>query len=138
MIGDEEISHRIGGASTQAMELPPPSSVFDIAIALQQCFHDWDLFAEMIEYFFAEIEALFPRLDLAVARGDLSEVGYLGHRLMGTVAYLGADRASEAIRWVERFENDSGNRIGLAEATRKLKRECNALKAALLAHLAAV
>jgi HPt (histidine-containing phosphotransfer) domain-containing protein len=71
----------------------------------------------------------------ALAKGDLAEVGRLGHRMKGTVVYLGAPLAKEAALRVERFfRSGDGPRCDAAEAIDRLQRECLALKAALGQH----
>ena len=51
---------------------------------------------EMIQCFFDEVDNLFPQMRAALEKGDLAEVGRLGHRMKGTVVYLGAQPAKEA------------------------------------------
>jgi hypothetical protein len=71
----------------------------------------------------------------ALARGDLAEVGRLGHALKGTVVYLGAHGASEAALGVERFAISSDGTAREAQtAVEAFERECLTLKAALREH----
>ena len=70
----------------------------------------------------------------AMEKGDLVQVGRLGHRMKGTVVYLGAEPAKEAAHcaW-------SDSRVTTAaargqEAVNALEQECRALKAALNGH----
>ena len=90
---------------------------------------------EMIQCFFDEVDNLFPQMRTALEKGDLQEVGRLGHRMKGTVAYLGAQPAKEAALRVERFCKSSGGTPAEAEeAINVLEHECIALKAALNKH----
>ena len=92
----------------------------------------------MIQCFFNEVDNLFPQMRAALERGDLLEVGRLGHRMKGTVVYLGAQPAKEAALRVERLSTSSGGTPAEAqEAINALEHECMVLKAALVAHLAA-
>ncbi len=93
----------------------------------------------MIQYFFDEVDSLFPQMRAALEKGDLAEVGQLGHRMKGTVVCLGAQTAVQASLCVERFcESSSGGTPSEAEeAISALERECIALKAALKLHLSA-
>ena len=60
------------------------------------------------------------------------EVGRLGHRIKGTVVYLGAQPAKEAALRVEQFCKSTGGTPPEAEeAINALEHECIALKAAL-------
>ena len=87
---------------------------------------------EMAQYFFDEVENLFPQMRAALAKGELVEVGELGHRMKGTVVYLGAQPAKEAALRVERFCNGNGGTPSEAkEAIDALEQECLALKTAL-------
>ncbi len=71
----------------------------------------------------------------ALERGDLMEVGRLGHRMKGTVVYLGAQSAKQAALHVERFCKSAGGTPSEAkEAMDMLEYECSRLKAALRIH----
>jgi HPt (histidine-containing phosphotransfer) domain-containing protein len=90
---------------------------------------------EMIQCFFDEVDNLFPQMRAALVKCDLEEVGRLGHRMKGTVVYLGAEPAKEAALQVERFCKSSGGTPSEAEeAINGLEHACIALKAALSAH----
>ena len=70
----------------------------------------------------------------ALAKGDVVEVGHLGHRLKGTVSHLGAERVKEAALRVERFATASGQVTDAEEAVSDLERECEALGQVLTAY----
>ena len=55
----------------------------------------------MIECFLADVDNLLREIRAALDAGNLGEVGRLGHRLKGTVVYLGAKPAEEAACRVE-------------------------------------
>ena len=89
----------------------------------------------MIQGFFDEVDNLLPKMRAALEEGDLSEVGRLGHRMKGTVVYLGAEPAKEAALRVERFcKSSDGTPSEAEEAINALEHECIALKAALAQH----
>ncbi|MEJ2082934.1 MAG: Hpt domain-containing protein [Acidobacteriota bacterium] len=93
----------------------------------------------MIRCFFDDMENLVPQMRTALEKGDLVEVGRLGHRMKGTVVYLGAQSATEAALRVERFCASSGGTPSEAEeAISALEQECQALKATFSGHPLAV
>jgi HPt (histidine-containing phosphotransfer) domain-containing protein len=109
--------------------------VFDPDVAIEHCCHSAKLVGEMIQYFFNDVDNVLPRMRVALQTGNLVEVGQLGHRLKGTLVYLGAKSAEEAAQRVERFGRPSdGTLSGAVEAINALERECLALKALLIAH----
>jgi PAS domain S-box-containing protein len=110
----------------------PSATIFDPAMALQQCLGRQDLLAQIIQLFFTDVEKLLPQLRAALQRGDLTEVGKLGHRLKGTIAHLAAERAKEAAMRVEHLMvHDGGSQAEAEEAVRMFERECQLLNAAL-------
>jgi len=109
--------------------------VFNPDDALAHCFNSQDMVREMIQCFLEEVDNSFPKMRAALEKGDLEEVGRLGHRMKGTVVYLGAQPAKEAALRVERFCKSSGGTASEAEeAINALEHECVALKAALKSH----
>jgi PAS domain S-box-containing protein len=115
------------------------AAVFNPEEAISRCFNSQDMVREMIQCFFDEVENLFPKMRTALEQGDLEEIGRLGHRMKGTVVYLGAQPAKEAALRVERFCKSSGGTCSEAEeAINQLEQECLVLKAALTEHPLAV
>ena len=113
-----------------------PAVVFDPELAFSRCFHNEDLVREMIQCFFEETGKLFPQMRAALAMGNLVELGRLGHRMKGTVVYLGAKPAEEAALRVEQFcRSSDGSPSEAAEAVNALERECLVLKAVLARHV---
>ncbi|MGA2067509.1 MAG: response regulator [Thermoguttaceae bacterium] len=117
---------------------PNPQSVtpvFDPEEALTRCFNSPGMLLEMVQCFLDEVDSLFPQMRAAVEKGDLVEVGRLGHRMKGTVVYLGARPAREAALGVERFCRSSvGSPSEAEEAVNALEHECQMLKATLAEH----
>jgi len=107
------------------------AAVFDPELALKQCFDKRDLLQEIIGDFFKEADNFLPQIRAALQKGDLVEVGRLGHRLKGTITHVGAEAAGEAASRVERFLLHAGEQTEAEEAVRALERECEVLRAAL-------
>jgi HPt (histidine-containing phosphotransfer) domain-containing protein len=101
--------------------------LFDRDVALIRCFNNPELLAEMIQCFFDEIDSLFPQMRSALERNDLAEVGRLGHRLKGTVIYLGAESVGQAAVRVERFERPGGQLADAEKAVQALAQQCEIL-----------
>ena len=113
----------------------PAAVVFDPGLALAQCCDSTDMVREMIQCFFDEVDYLLPQMRAALEKGDFKEVGRLGHRMKGTVVYLGAQPAVEAARGVERFGKSSGGAPSEAEeAVNALEEQCLVLSAVLREH----
>ncbi len=124
-----------GAASTRSCPTEPVSSpattVFEPVIALKRCFNKQDLLREMIAYFFKDADNLRPQMRAALQKGDLTEVGRLGHRMKGTLVHLGAVAASEAVQRVERFMLYAGEQAEAEDAVSAFERECEVLRAVL-------
>ena len=128
-----------GGMPVVEAAVPMPKQATALAFnadeALTRCFHSADMVREMIQCFYDELENLFPQMRSALGKGDLIEVGQLGHHMKGTVVYLGARPAEEAALRVERFcQPNCGTASEAEEAIHALEHECIALKAALVQH----
>ena len=111
---------------------PPAAAVFDRKLALKQCLGNGNLLDQVIDFFSRDVEGFLVQMCAALQRGDLAEVGHLGHRLKGTLVYLGAEPAREAARRVERLMLHGGGQAEAEEDLRTLERECSLLKEALL------
>jgi PAS domain S-box-containing protein len=110
---------------------PPAALVFDPELALKRCLNKRELLQEMIEYFFKDADSLLPQIRAALQKGDLVEIGRLGHRFKGTVAHVGAEAAREAAARVEHFLLHAGEQAEAEEAVRAFERECEVLRAVL-------
>jgi HPt (histidine-containing phosphotransfer) domain-containing protein len=117
----------------------PAAVVFNAEEAVARCFKREEMLRQMIQFFFREVDDLFPQMRAALKRGDLAEVGRLGHRMKGTVVYLAAEPATEAAVHVERFSTSAtGTAAEAEEAVDALEHECRLLRTALLEHPLAV
>lgn len=133
-----------GGSAEERPLLPGPSSwqptpIFDPDELLRYCFQSTEMAAEIIQCFFDEVGNLFSQMQIALDKGDLVGISWLGHRMKGTVMYLGARRATEAALRVEAVCGSSHCTPSVAEdAVRVLQRECLLLRAAIQDHPLAV
>jgi len=117
----------------------PAVAVFNRGLAISRCYDNAEMLRQMIQCFLDEVDRLFLQMRTALQKGDLEEVGRLGHRMKGTVVYLGAEPAREAALHVERFYKAAGGTPAEAEeAFKTLERECQVLKAAIEEYLATV
>jgi signal transduction histidine kinase/DNA-binding NarL/FixJ family response regulator len=137
-IGDWGLEGEKPATSDSQHLVPNPQSqvpAFDPEEALSRCFSSEDMVREMIQCFFDEVHNVFLQMRVALEKGDLVEVGRLGHRMKGTVVYLGAQPAKAAALRVERFcGSNGGTPSEAAEAVNALEHECLVLKAALTGH----
>ena len=128
---------QLAAATPSPVQGSPPATadVFNPEEAIRRCFDNKNIVRGMIQGFFEEVDVLFLQMRAALEKGDLPEVGQLGHRMKGTVAYLGADLATQAACRVERFHKSSGvTPSEAAEAINALETECILLKSALSRH----
>ena len=113
---------------------PQAAPVFDPQLALTRCFDNPKMLEEMIQYFFNEADTLSQQMRAALEKGDLADVGRLGHHIKGTVAFLGAQPATNAAGAVERFHKPGGQMAEAEEAVRSLDSEIAALAKALASY----
>jgi HPt (histidine-containing phosphotransfer) domain-containing protein len=107
------------------------SDVFNEDVAVERCFRSRKMLRQMIRCFLKDADALLPQMRAALQVGDFTEVGRLGHRLKGTVVYLGAERATAAALAVEHFEHCPGEPAEAEVAIRLCEQECQTLRTAL-------
>jgi PAS domain S-box-containing protein len=133
MIGLVENLAQPGVSHSQRVPLPQATAVvFNPEEALKRCFSSEEMVGEMIQCFLDEVDSLFTQMRAALDRGDLQEVGRLGHRMKGTVVYLGAEPAKHAALRVERFcKAQGGTATEAKEAIDALEYECVRLKVKL-------
>ncbi|HSW38419.1 MAG TPA: response regulator [Acidobacteriota bacterium] len=89
-------------------DLPDPENsgikkpdVFDLAEGMARCFNKYDLFLDMVDAFFAEVDDLLARMKEAGLNGRPKEIREIAHRMKNTVIYLGAPQAAAAISQLE-------------------------------------
>ena len=137
---DESAPADAGAVSTTSSPTeptsPPVAVFFDPDLALKRCLNKRDMLQEMIAYFFKDEDRLLPQMRAALQKGDLVEVGHLGHRLKGTLVHLGAEAARESAERVEYLPLHGGGQAEAEEAVRAFERECEVLRAALIEYRA--
>jgi len=121
-----------GTALTAEVFSQAATVVFNAEKALKRCFDSKDMMEEIVRGFLEEADGLMTQMRTALAKGDLAEVGRLGHRMKGTLVYLGAEPAERAAVRVERFCSPHRSTAAEAEeAIRALEQECTLLRAVL-------
>jgi HPt (histidine-containing phosphotransfer) domain-containing protein len=85
----------------------------------------------MIAFFFKDADKFLPQMRAALERGDLPEVGRLGHQLKGTLGHIAAEQARGAAERVEHYLLHAGEQAEAEEAVRALDHQCEVLKATL-------
>ena len=85
--------------------------------------NDWVLFQGA--------DRFLPQMRAALERGDLPEVGRLGHQLKGTLGHIAAEQARETAERVEHYLLHAGEQAEAEDAVRTLEYQCEILKAAL-------
>lgn len=111
----------------------PAQPVFDAGKALERCFGKPEMLREMMQFLPAECSELFDQMSTALARQDLAAISKAAHRLKGTVVYLAAQPATEAVLKLENAAR-SGSLAQTEEAITELKRQIQLLQQALAAH----
>ncbi len=57
-----------------------------------------DLLLELIDIFFTECDEVLPRIENAIAKGDVGELQLFAHRLKGCLGYFGQTKAGD-VAW---------------------------------------
>jgi HPt (histidine-containing phosphotransfer) domain-containing protein len=86
----------------------------------------------MVDWFLHESPALMNEMQAAHQAGDRVRLARTAHHLGGTLVYLGADPAEQAVRTLERACEDGGAEV--ASALAELEREIRRLEPALIPH----
>ena len=108
----------------------PDSSPFNLDEALTRLGGEAGLFREMAGFFFSDGLKLLTEIRAAAEAGDAPALDKKAHRLKGTVLYLGADAAVEAVGRVEALGR-SGDLTDAAQAVRAMETEVVRLAEAL-------
>jgi two-component system CheB/CheR fusion protein len=121
----------VTGPDAASMVVPAP--VFDLDEALTRCFGKRAVFQQMVDFFPKESTDLLGQMRTAIANSDMEEAGRLAHQLKGTVVYLGARPAADAVRQFEQAAL-SFDLKGGAKAIEELEHQVDLLKRALTSH----
>ena len=114
-----------------------PSSVWDMADALDRVDQDQELLRDLLSIFEEEFPRAFGPLQAAVASGDLKSTAVLSHKLKGMLSNLGGTRAAEAAAKLESLAA-SNSKSQLEVAFGSLARESESLQSEFKAYLAEV
>jgi PAS domain S-box-containing protein len=109
---------------------PPDDAVFDRAAALRQLDGREALFREMVAYLEPQSAEASAAIRQALVDGDPATAGRAAHALKGTIVYLGAAPALDAVRRVEQLGR-SGDLAATSQAFRDLEYEIVRLQKAL-------
>ena len=108
-------------------------TVFVLEDAMKYCSGQYDLVQEMAGCLFCEADPLLKEMQTALAEGNATKMGNAAHRLKGTVGYLAAAPAMDAICRVEQMGR-LGELGDAAEAIQQIAEEVELLKVALAPH----
>lgn len=125
-----------GTRGTDVDQAAPPAAspkVFDLAEAVARSLGKYDLFQQMVDYFYQEADPLLEHMRAAVAEGNAEELVYAAHRLKGTILYVGSPPAMEGVERLERI-GLLGDLEPAAAAIRDVERWIDLLKPALAPH----
>ncbi len=106
------------------------SSPFSLDEAMTQLGGEERLFRQMVGFFFNDGLQLLSEIQAAAVAGDAAAIERKAHRLKGTVLYLGAKAATEALAGVEVLGR-SGDLTDAAPAIRSMEAEVMRLAEAL-------
>lgn len=79
-----------------------PSAGFNLEEGIRVCFGKYNMFQDMVECFYNEVDSFMTQLQSARRKKDGEETARLAHRLLNTLAYVGASQAVETTRRLER------------------------------------
>jgi two-component system sensor histidine kinase/response regulator len=118
--------------SGQAADLGPQPAppAFNLDNAVRKCFGKYEIFQEMVDYFFQEADQLTGEMQAALKESDSQRLYFTAHRLKNTVIFLGVDSAKDATARVEQM-GMSGDLGEAPAALARLGLELNRLKEAL-------
>ena len=139
LLGKSDAPHGEPAASSggvpegAASAASPDSALFDLDEAVSRSLGRYELFRQMVGYFYAEADAIVARIREAIAGGNADDVAQLAHRLKGTILYLGSPPALKAAAQVERIGR-SGQLATAGEALDRLEALIGLLKQVLVAH----
>jgi HPt (histidine-containing phosphotransfer) domain-containing protein len=109
---------------------PPLPSPFNLDDAMARLGGEKGIFREMVGFFFSDGMKLLAEIKAAASAGDAMVIEKKAHRLKGTVLYLGAEAAQEAVARVEVLAR-SGDLTDAASAIASMEAEITRLAEAV-------
>jgi HPt (histidine-containing phosphotransfer) domain-containing protein len=126
----ELVSHSLEIQQPELAAAPSAPCVYDRDDAVRRCFGKEEMFRGMAGFLFEEEGPLLAQMRAALTAGQAEELAKAAHRLKGTVGYLAAATAMDAVSRVERLGH-AGELADAAAAIEQLEREIQRLKQAL-------
>jgi HPt (histidine-containing phosphotransfer) domain-containing protein len=80
---------------------PPDGPFFDLSHAVKQCCNSYDMFRDMVGFYFDEAIGLVGQIKTALAEKDGERLGGTSHELKGTILYLGAPQIAATLKKLE-------------------------------------
>jgi HPt (histidine-containing phosphotransfer) domain-containing protein len=74
---------------------------FDLEQAVKRSFGLYDVFQDLVEYFYEAGEGLSEQMQTALLRRDAAQLARLAHKLTNTVLYLGCPEVLQNLRQIE-------------------------------------
>jgi signal transduction histidine kinase/HPt (histidine-containing phosphotransfer) domain-containing protein len=115
---------------TNSCPQTPDNSPINLDQALARLDGKFELFQEMVGYFYSDGLELLPEIRSAAERGDAATMANKAHRFKGTVLYLGAAAATMALDRIESLGR-LGDVAGASLAVEAMEAEVARLAAAL-------
>jgi signal transduction histidine kinase/HPt (histidine-containing phosphotransfer) domain-containing protein len=103
----EEVLANLDHAPLVVTQNLPNPSTWSKANALHRLGGDEELLQELCKIYLEESPKLLERLRQGVADCDSKEVKFVAHSMKGELGYLGAEKASQAARDLEKMGNDN-------------------------------
>ena len=94
-----------GSRSDQATN-PTAGPFFDLSHAVKQCCNSYDMFRDMVGFYFDEAISLVTQIKTALAEKDGERLGGTAHELKGTILYLGAPQVAATLKNLEDARRD--------------------------------
>jgi HPt (histidine-containing phosphotransfer) domain-containing protein len=85
---------------------PPAEPFFDLSHAVRQCCNSYDMFRDMVGFYFDDAIGLMTQINKALAEKDGERLGGTAHELKGTILYLGAPQITATLKNLENARRD--------------------------------
>jgi signal transduction histidine kinase/HPt (histidine-containing phosphotransfer) domain-containing protein len=103
----EEVLANVDHAPLVVTQILPNPSTWSKANALHRVGGDEELLQELCKIYLEESPKVLEKLRQSVTDGNAKDVKFLAHSMKGELSYLGAEKASQAARDLEKMGNDN-------------------------------
>ncbi|HEX4424712.1 MAG TPA: response regulator, partial [Terriglobales bacterium] len=103
----EEVLANVDHAPLVVTQTLPNPSTWSKANALHRVGGDEELLQELCKIYLEESPKVLEKLRQSVTDGNAKDVKFLAHSMKGELSYLGAEKASQAARDLEKMGNDN-------------------------------